>query len=344
MLFKNFSLKTYNSFGVEASAKLFTAVKTTKHLKRMVRNNYFTDNKFFILGSGTNTLFTEDFDGIVVKNSLRSTFEIRNTDTELQIIASSGFKFDELIRRLIKYQNKTNEFYFGLENLAKIPGDVGAAVVQNIGAYGVEQKDFFVSCEVVNLETGEVETFQNADCNFGYRTSIFKQNDKKYFVTRVIYSYNKSVNHLPCLYYPALRDEFEDMKGRVTPQIIYNTVSGIRDSKLPNISKFGNAGSFFKNPIITKKKFDALKLKYSDIVSYDCDDKIKISAAWLIEKCGFKGKRFGSVGVYDRHSLILINFGKATGQDIVDFAECIVWEVKQRFGITIEPEVVYVQA
>jgi UDP-N-acetylmuramate dehydrogenase len=335
-------LKTYNSFGIDVKAKMLADVRTLKHLKRMVRNNYFTDNKFYILGGGTNTLFTEDFDGLVVKNNLKSTFEIRNTETEFQIIASSGFKFDELIRRVIKYQNKTNEFYFGLENLAKIPGEVGAAVVQNIGAYGVEQQDFFVSCEVVNLETGEVETFQKADCNFDYRTSIFKQNDKKYFVTRVIYAYNKSVNHLPCLHYPDLRDEFEDMKGRVTPQIIYNTVSGIRDSKLPNLHKFANAGSFFKNPIITKKKFNALKTKYSDIVSYEHNDKMKISAAWLIEKCGFKGKRFGSVGVYDRHALIIISFGRATGEDIVEYAECIAWEVKQRFGVTIDPEVVYV--
>ena len=343
MIYENFSLKKCNSLGIDATAKLFVNIRTFRQLKQLIEKKYFVDNKFIILGSGTNILFTEDFDGIVVRNMLRGGFSIHNYADKIQIKSYSGCKFDMLIQKFIAEQNRNNEFVFGLENLAKIPGTVGSAVIQNIGAYGVEQKDFFECCKMINVQTGEFKDFCNIDCNFGYRNSIFKQQKNSYFITSVVYSIKKQFNLLPNLNYPDLRKEFENTKLEgITPQLIYDTVSRIRESKLPNIDKYPNAGSFFKNPIITKNEFNNLKSDYPNIVFYDYVNGVKISAAWLIEQCGLKGKRMGNVGIHENHSLILVNYSNATGKEVVAFADFIISEVKSKFGITIEPEVVYV--
>ena len=349
-MIENYLLNNRNSFKINAKAKYFAKISTMKQLERLIKKNFFIDNKYIILGSGTNILFTDDFDGIVLKNNIKSGYYIHDLGDSFQIIAHSGIKFDDLIRNFLNYQIEKNEFVFGMENLAKIPGEIGSAVVQNIGAYGVEQKDFFECCYAINLKTCEIKIFNINDCNFDYRTSIFKQKDNPYFIFKVIYRINKAENFIPNLNYPNLKKEFENnlLKNsknmeKITPHLIYNTVSKIRESKLPDINKYPNAGSFFKNPIITKKKFNELKLKHSDIVSYDYNDKkVKISAAWLIEECGFKGMRIGDVGVYENHSLILVNYKMATGQEVVDFANNIIKKVKQKFKITIYPEVVYV--
>ena len=342
---ENFSLKKYNSLKIDAKAKLFVSIKSLTQLKKLIKENYFINNKFIIIGEGTNILFTKDFDGIVVKNDFQKDFKIRNLNNFIQINSSSGIKFDVLIQRFLKYQKENNMTIFGLENLAKIPGTVGSAVVQNIGAYGVEQKDFISFGIAIDLQTGEKEYFMDLDDkqNFGYRTSIFKQMETKYFIIEIAYSFRKSICEKPNLNYPALREKFENIDlEEITPQLVYDTVSEIRKKKLPNIKKEPNAGSFFKNPIISKRKFNSLELKYPDIVFYNFEDKIKISAAWLIEKCGLKGKRIGDVGISKKHSLILVNYGNATGKEVIGFAEFVIKTVNKKFRIMIEPEVIFV--
>ena len=344
-IYENFSLKKYNSLRIDAKAKYFAKITKISQLQQLIKENFFANNKYIILGSGTNILFTKDFDGIVLKNNLTSKFEINNEangDTVV-ITASSGIKFDDMIQRFLEFQKENNLSLFSLENLAKIPGDVGSAVVQNIGAYGVEQKDFFICCQVINLKTGNIE-YKNLDfCNFAYRNSIFKQKDNPYFILDVIYS-NRKKDTLPNLNYPDLKREFENANpAEITPLSIYATVSKIRESKLPDIKKYPNAGSFFKNPMVEKKRFEEVKAKYSDIVFWDRGAKeVKVSAAWLIEHCGLKGKRIGNVGIHKNHSLILVSYKNATGNEVVAFANFVINEVKAKFGVEIEPEVVYV--
>jgi len=352
---KNFSLKKYNSLKIDAKAKLFVEIKTVEELQRMIKKKYFVDNKFFILGEGSNVLFTEDFDGLVVKNSITSVFimdkDIWEVNDAIEITASSGIKFDDMIQKFLEFQKENNLSIFGLENLAKIPGSVGSAVVQNIGAYGIELKDLFYDCIVVDLKNREYYNryciLDKTRCCFGYRNSIFKQKENPYFIIKVSFKIDRK-NVIPSLNYPALREKFENITpNEITPQLVYDTVSKIRESKLPSKEEYPNAGSFFKNPIITKNKFISLKLLYPDIVFYDLEDetqknKVKISAAWLIEKCGLKGRRIGDVGISEKHSLILVNYGKATGKEVVNFANYVIYEVKKKIGVKIEPEVVYV--
>ena len=354
---ENFSLKRYNSLKIDVKAKYFVRVNTRRQLEQLIQQNYFNDNKFVILGSGTNILFTKDFDGIVVKNNIASEFVYGKSSClnkelfTIHLDAHSGMKFDEMLQEFLNFLTEDNLFVFGLENLAKIPGTVGAAIVQNIGAYGVEQKDFLSSFYVIDLRTGKCGPIHTTpsgfdddnNCIFGYRTSVFKQKDNPLFILYVRYSFKVSEHNTPILTHPDLKKRLKNVNRKeITPQLIYDTVSEIRASKLPDVKQYPNAGSFFKNPIITKEQLKTLKQKFPDIVFYDYGDEIKVSAAWLIEYCGLKGVRVGDVGTHKKHSLILVNYGNATGQEVVDFANHIITVVKSKFNIVLEPEVVYI--
>ena len=352
---ENFSLKNFNSLKIDAKAKYFVVVNSINEIIKLISQKIFEKNNFIILGGGTNILFTKDFDGIVIKNNICNSLNFKNLETKIEILADSGIIFDELIQKEIEFQNNLkfrnnlksqNNFkinVFGLENLAKIPGNVGSAVVQNIGAYGVEQKDFFNYCKAINLISGEIKTFYKENCDFDYRFSIFKQENNPFFITEVCYMLDKL--NKPNIEYPDLTKIFNNLvnKIEISPKNIYNELEKIRKNKLPDVEKFPNVGSYFKNPIIEKKQFDELKSNFSDIKYFNSENNfIKISAAWLIENCNLKGKKIKNVGIFDKHSLIIVNYGEATGQEVVYFSGFIIQEVEKKFGIKLEPEVVYI--
>ncbi|MCF6269750.1 MAG: UDP-N-acetylmuramate dehydrogenase [Melioribacteraceae bacterium] len=330
----NISLKPYNTFNVNAKAKYFAEVNNVSDLKTFLETPLFKNEKRLILGAGSNILFTKDFDGIVLKLNNSKIKLISETDDSVFIEVDAGVEWDSFVKYSI------DKGLSGLENLSLIPGNVGAAPIQNIGAYGVEVKDLIESVNIIMLENHEEKTILNGDCSFGYRSSIFKNEFKnKIIITSVLFKFSKrnSIN----LEYAPLKNYFaEKNEGEITSRNIRDAVISIRESKLPNPNEIGSAGSFFKNPIISKEKYDKLKTEYSDLFGFsESDLNIKISAGWLIEKCGFKGKRIGDVGVYDKQALVIVNYGNATGSEIVEFAEMIKSKVENKFNIKIINEV-----
>ena len=334
MLIQNQSLKNLNTFGVEAKAKLFAEVISEDELVKLLSDGNLKLEKKFILGSGSNILFTKDFDGIIIKVSISGINVIEENDKSVWIEAGAGVIWNDLV----KYCVEKN--FGGIENLTLIPGTVGAAPIQNIGAYGQELADIFISLNGVFVETCEQKTFSKIECKFSYRSSIFKKELKNEFIissVRLKLSKSSKANTS----YKALSD-YLSKKRMANPTIndVSTAVAEIRRSKLPDPAKIGNAGSFFKNPVINENSFRSLKAEYPDIVSFFSDSgQIKISAGWLIEKCGWKGKRVGDVGTSPDHALIICNFGNATGAEILEFAMRIKEDVAKKFGIKLEEEV-----
>ena len=332
-LSKDFSLKKYNTFGIDVRAKYFYCIETIEQLNTILKS--LINQPKFILGGGSNLLLTKNIDAHVIYMNTKGIKVISENKTHVNVSCAAGEEWHDFV--LWTLENG----YGGIENLSLIPGKTGTAPIQNIGAYGVELKDIFISCEAIERETLETKTFNKEDCNFGYRDSVFKNVYKdKYVITSVTLKLTKS-NHSLNYSYGAISQTLEN-KQIVTPTItdISNAVIKIREAKLPNPANIGNSGSFFKNPIISLDCFKKLKSEFSDIPSYLINDsEVKVPAGWLIEKAGFKGLRLDNYGVHDKQALVLVNFGGASGQQISNLSKSIQEVVKKIFKIDLTAEV-----
>lgn len=330
----DFPLKPYNTFGIEAKAKLFARFESVEELQSLLQLPELQQEEKLVLGGGSNLLFTKDFDGVVLQNGIKGT-EVVHEDAEHVLIKAGG---GEVWHDFVLYALQQN--YGGVENLSLIPGTVGAAPLQNIGAYGVELKDVFHELEAVHLQTGEVHTFDDATCKFGYRESIFKNELKgQYVVTSVTFRLHRK--HTLNTSYGAITTTLEEMQVKEPGiQDVSAAVCHIRQSKLPDPKQIGNAGSFFKNPEIPLEQYERLKEQYAAIPSYPVSDTtVKVPAGWLIEQCGWKGKVLGNYGVHKNQALVLVNYGGAKGEDVRQLASDIIASVDQKFGIQLHPEV-----
>lgn len=331
----DYSLESLNSFKVSVFAAHYIPFDTIKDIEDFCAAVDVTQTNFYILGDGSNTLFISDFPGYILHVQLSGIEVMKETSCQVQIKAAAGVIWHQLVLFCIE------KGYGGIENLSLIPGTVGAAPVQNIGAYGVELKDILESIEAIELSSGQKVIFQSSMCGFGYRTSFFKTKWRnRYLITSITLALHKEEKF--SLEYGGIRMMLEKMEvGKLSFKAVSDAVIAIRKEKLPDFNILGNAGSFFQNPLITMKHYQWLKQQYPSIVAFTSKDKeyIKISAAWLIEAIGFKGLRKGNVGVYSLHALVLVNYGGATGEDIMNLASQIKQEVKNKFDINLIPEV-----
>ena len=332
---ENISLKNYNTFGVEAKAHYFVEVHDLHELKYATEFAKINHIKILFLGGGSNLLFTQDFDGLVIKLNLKGISEEILDENHVLVSAKAGENWHEFVLYTL------SKNYGGLENLSLIPGNVGTCPIQNIGAYGTEIKDHFVSCKALNLETSEIEELSLEDCKLGYRDSIFKTFAKgKYVIVEVTFKLTTQ-NHLIKTEYGAISTELKNL-GIENPTIqeVSKAVINIRQSKLPNPAEIGNAGSFFKNPSIPLTQFENLKEKFPEIQGYANGDWVKVPAGWLIENAGWKGKQIGNVASHKLQALVIINAtGNASGKEIYDFSTQIIDSVKEKYVIELEREV-----
>ncbi len=330
-IFQHTSLKPYNTFGIEAKADEFIEVFTIEELKEILK----TRQNIFPLGGGSNLLLTKNITIPVVKINLKGIEIVSQTDDFVWIKAQAGENWHQFVMYCIQHN------FGGIENLALIPGNVGTAPVQNIGAYGVEIKDVFHSCEAIEIQTGLIHTFTNKDCQFAYRESVFKTNKKgKYIITSVTFRLTKK-NHILKTAYGAINQSLQE-KGIENPTIndVAQAVISIRQSKLPDPKQLGNSGSFFKNPVVEKSFFEQLKQQNPQMPHYIVSDtEVKIPAGWLIESCGLKGYRKGDAGVHKNQSLVLVNYANASGEDIYNLALFIQKTVFNKYSISLEMEV-----
>lgn len=333
-IIENHPLKNLNTFGIDVKARYFTEMTSDEEITRLIASGFLTDKNYLILNGGSNILFTRDFDGVVIKIGTKGIQLITENETMALVRASAGENWHNFVLWCI------GQNFGGLENLSLIPGNVGAAPIQNIGAYGVEQKDVFESLEAVEAETGRIRHFTRDECRFGYRNSVFKQQLKnRYIILSVTYKLTKE--HFFNTGYGDIQRELSEMKDMpLTIKMISDAVCRIRNAKLPDPEKIGNAGSFFKNPTINAADFQSLQEKYPAIPGYpDGKEKYKIPAGWMIDHLGWKGFRHGDAGVCHTQALVLVNYGHAAGQEILEIARAIMESVKQNFGIVLEPEV-----
>jgi UDP-N-acetylmuramate dehydrogenase len=329
----NFSLKKFNTFGIEAKAKLFVAIQSEDELIAVLKK-YPTEKKF-ILGGGSNMLLTQDIDALVIHIDIKGKKIIKENDDFVWVEAKAGENWHEFVLWAI------NQNFGGIENMSLIPGNVGTTPIQNIGAYGTEIKDTFELCHAIQINNQENKTFQKEECNFGYRESIFKQEAKnKYIITSVVFKLTKN-NHKINTSYGDILKELEE-QNCTNPELkdVSNAIIAIRKRKLPDPKELGNSGSFFKNPIISKSEFESIHSKHPEMPFYEIsNNQVKVPAGWLIEQAGFKGKRFGDAGIHINQALVLVNYGNATGQEIVDVSKNIQQTIKKIYNIDIEAEV-----
>jgi UDP-N-acetylmuramate dehydrogenase len=333
---ENFSLSAYNTFGLDAKARYFESLNGVDQLNDLNSLPSFKSRRL-ILGGGSNILLTKDFDGIVLFNNLQGMNIVKEDESTIFLKVGAGEVWHELVLYAI-----ANGFG-GIENLSLIPGRVGASPMQNIGAYGVELKDVFYELEAWNIDKEQLETFNSDQCQFGYRESVFKNNYKdQYLILNVTFQLSKhpKIN----VSYGAIIDTLEEMSiSNPSIKEVSDAVIAIRSSKLPNPAEIGNAGSFFKNPVIGNTQVAQLKQTYPNMPSYHVDeDSTKVPAGWLIEQAGWKGKSFGKYGVHKNQALVLVNYGGAKGNDIKDLAYDIQKDIAAKFGIVIEPEVNFI--
>lgn len=321
------SLKPFHTFGTQANCRQIVNIYSVQDIFDFLTKG---ENDFLILGGGSNVLFAGDYQGTVLLNRMKG-IEVIDEDHEgLLVSAASGEIWHNFVMWSVAHQ------LWGLENMALIPGTVGAAPMQNIGAYGVEQISAFHSLEAIDLEEGTTRIFYKKDCAFGYRDSYFKQEGKgRYFITKVNYLLSKK---------PQAVIDYADVKALLTEDVtsplqVAEAVISIRTKKLPDPKKIGNAGSFFKNPVIDKDIYEKLKTQFDPIPHYPAGDKIKLAAGWLIDQCGFKGKISGNTGTYQNQALVLVNHGNASGLEVLAFAKEIQHAVLNKFGIELEMEV-----
>jgi UDP-N-acetylmuramate dehydrogenase len=329
---RNYSLLKYNTFGIDVKCNYFTKVESQGQLQDVLTSDIAKDNKMLILGGGSNILFTEDYQGLVVHNTIKGLELSNETEEDVLVTAGSG----EVWHDLVVFAIEKN--LGGIENLSLIPGSVGAAPIQNIGAYGVELKETMVSLVAINTLSGELRTFSNKECNFGYRNSIFKNELRDHYII-IKLTLKLIKNPVLNIAYGAISSHLQE-EGIQNPSLldVSKAIIKIRRSKLPDPMKIGNAGSFFKNPVIDKIDFESLKLEFPDIPGYFSDTRVKIPAAWLIEQTGWKGKRVGNIGIHEKQPLVLVNHGGGTGKELVALASKIKKSVAEKFGIELENE------
>lgn len=329
----NFELKGHNTFGISAKCKRFVEFCSVAELQQALGSLTDADKPILILGGGSNLLLTGDFSGTVFHSAIKG-HEAKETADGVLLRCGSGETWDGIVALCVR------NGWYGAENLSLIPGEVGASAVQNIGAYGAEAKDIICKVEAVEVSTGKIREFTNAECEYAYRQSKFKNEWKNRFIITYV-TYKLSSTFTPRLDYGNIRAELE-RRGIVHPDAsqLRGVIIDIRNAKLPDPKVEGNAGSFFMNPVVSKAKYDELAAQYEQMPHYTIDDEHeKIPAGWMIDKCGWKGKSLGRAGVHSRQALVLVNRGGATGADIVRLCETIIKDVKDKFGIEIKPEV-----
>lgn len=335
MIQKDFNLKAFNTFGIEAKTAFFFEYGSVEELREGLASVDLNKVPVFIMGTGSNLLFVNDYYNGLILHSRMETIEVLGEDENtVYVKAGSGVEWDDLVAWTVERN------YGGLENLSLIPGQVGATPVQNIGAYGVEVKDVLYNAEAIELLSGEKRVFSNKDCEFAYRDSVFKNRLRgKYIFTSVVFKLSK---------FPVLNLSY----GRVAEvykkypeggvKAVRKAVIEIRESKLPDTKKLGNAGSFFKNPVLGEELFRSLQKQYPAMPYYESGDQYKVPAAWMIDQCGLKGFRKGNVGVHVDQPLVLVNFGGASGKEILELANMIIAKVKARFNVELYPEVNFI--
>ena len=329
----NYSLKNYNTFGIAAKAKYFASFSSEAELTALLKNNICKIEPLFILGGGSNILLTQDFEGIVLANNIKGIDVISEDEQSIIIEVGAGEVWHDFVLWSI------NQNLSGIENLALIPGLVGASPMQNIGAYGTEVKDVITKVSYIEIATGLQKEITTSECNFGYRDSIFKEELRgKVVITKVVYKLSKTpLNNIK---YGAITEELKRLKKEPSPGSIAQAVINIRSSKLPDPKVLGNSGSFFKNPIIKTSQFEEMKKEFPEMVGYTISEsKTKIAAGWLIDNAGLKGYRKADAGVHKNQALVLVNYGNATGTEIINLAKEVQQKVKEKYGISIEPEV-----
>jgi len=329
---ENFPLKSYNTFSIDARAKFFNSFSSAEELEELLM--IYSEYPVFILGGGSNILFTKDYEGCVLKNEIKG-IELQHEDAEhVYVKVGAGENWHQFVLHCI------NHNWAGVENLSLIPGNVGASPIQNIGAYGVELDDVFWNLEAFHIGDRRIHTFTREDCEFGYRNSIFKERYKDQFA---IISVTLQLRKKPIFHtdYGAIVEELEKMGVKdLSIKAVSQAVINIRSSKLPDPQKIANAGSFFKNPEVPTEKYEALKLAFPDIVAYPlAKGTVKLAAGWMIERCGWKGYRKGDAGCHAKQALVLVNYGKATGKEVYDLSDEILQSVKKKFGVALEREV-----
>ena len=329
---QNTSLKAYNTFGIDVAAEHLVSIESTSELVKTLAE--INQKELLILGGGSNVLFMNDIKGTVLLNKLEGISVVDENEGHVWVKAGGGVNWHEFVLHCI-HQN-----WAGIENLSLIPGSVGAAPMQNIGAYGVEIKNVFHELEAVEISSGKIKTFSNKECQFGYRESVFKRALKgQYLISSVIFKLDKKPTFKTS--YGAITNELENMKvTELSIQAISNAVINIRQSKLPDPKVTGNAGSFFKNPVVPISLAENIKKEYPEAAAYPVDDNsMKLAAGWLIDKAGWKGKTYGNYGVHPKQALVLVNYGGATGQNIYDLSTEILTDIKSKFGVELEREV-----
>lgn len=334
MIAENISLASYNTFGIHVSARYFATFDSVSKAEELIAHPLMRKQSLLVLGGGSNILFTRNYEGVVLKNNITGIELSAEDEKHYYVKAGAGENWHEFVLHCIK------NGYAGVENLSLIPGNVGASPMQNIGAYGVEIKDVFHELEALHIPTGEIHRFGTKECNFGYRESVFKRQYKnQYIILSVSYKLNKQATLQTS--YGAIEQELDSM-GVSSPGIkeVSDAVIRIRSSKLPNPAEIGNAGSFFKNPIVTKEHASALLETHPDLVHYPATrGMVKLAAGWLIEKAGWKGYTRANHGVHKSQALVLVNYGGATGHEILLLSEEIVTDVQNKFGVELEREV-----
>jgi len=335
----NYSLQKHNTFKIDVKAQYYVEIKRQSDITTLRSDLTLASLPWRVVGGGSNMLFTSDVEGVVVHCSYRQIKVVKEDDDNVWVSVGAGIGWHELVEWSV------NKNLWGIENLALIPGNVGAAPVQNIGAYGAEARDAITRVQTLNLFNGERREFRNADCGFGYRTSIFKEEfTDRLIVHRVTFRLRKLHAGHPNLMYDPLKASLKDIQKKdLTPKAIFDAVIAIRQARLPDYNVFGNAGSFFKNPVVDSDYFHEIIEKYPDMPHHKTlDGSYKIHAAWLIEAANWKGQKNGRAGVSSRHALVLENLGGAKGEDIVELAQMIQDAVDHKFGIHLEPEVIYI--
>ncbi len=332
ILEEKFSLQKFNTFGIQCYCKIFAEAKTINDLKSIISEYCYNPLPKLVLGGGSNLLFTKNFEGVVIYPNIKGIELVKHSAESTWLRAYAGENWDNFVEFCVAKN------LGGIENLSHIPGNVGGCPIQNIGAYGVEVKDVIDSVEALDIQTGDKIIFTNAECQFGYRDSIFKHGAKnKYVITAVIFKLRKQ---------PAIilnyKDVIEELRNisEVTLSAVRQAIINIRRRKLPDPAQFGNAGSFFKNPIVSVDAFQSIQKKYPMAPSFTVDSEyVKIPAAWLIESSGWKGVREGNVGTHESQPLVIVNYANATGNEVVEFSEKINKSILQKFGVDLETEV-----
>jgi UDP-N-acetylmuramate dehydrogenase len=332
---ENKDLKPLTTFGVPASARYFCTISSIEGLQQLIQHPVYQNNTRFILGGGSNILFTSDYNGLVIQNALKGITIKHESEDSIEIKVMAGENWHQLVMYCVQHN------WGGIENLSLIPGTVGAAPIQNIGAYGVEVKEVIKSVTGIDLETGDTKTWLNHECEFGYRDSIFKSKLKeKFFISSITLTLTKNLHRINTSY-GAINDVLKQQHiTSPTIQQVSNAVIQIRRSKLPDPSVIGNAGSFFKNPTIAASHYQQLQKEFPQMPGYtSVNQEVKVPAGWLIEQCGWKGKRIGDVGVHTQQALVLVNYANGSGKEILSLARQIISSVKEKFNIELIYEV-----